>query len=568
MSIEDKLSYLNETKQQIKQAIISKGVNIADSDSFRSYADKISNISGGGSIEPKPSISGFGLVGYADALANTAKGEHSTSASNWYTLDGSFLSQGGSPASYWVENGLKITSTKNPYMRFGSPFKFVTQANGFTIEGVFTLTKDISGTSQAKIIFGSVQSGGATLRIYPNTNSIYGSSYDKSTGSNVFIYIVDGGGSTGEDLSNSIYCPINKPVYACFRYDGNKLSLYTTVSNTIYTSTESYPVLGESSDGRMCIGYDGNSTGQIGDTAYNADMIAHSFRYYKRCITDEEMHNNLAFDRARYNIPTDYRDDVIFTINPTPSTAEVILTSEGYTQEGNSIAVKQGDTVEYTVRARGYIIQSGSAVASASSPTLDITLEPIPETYEVLESLTKTDRQNAYLDTKYLLKTNTTVRMRASTPAMSGYFFGISDNNVAGWGTGIASSNLSWYIYGAPNRKLYLSETGIIADKIYDIKQTPEGLWLDNEQLLSAPNSGVSNTLNLWLFAAHFRTSNSATIATGSLATIYDCQIYEDDVLKLDLIPVKQVSTGIYGMYDQLNENFYPVTLNSSFKAN
>lgn len=44
----DKLEYLFITKEQIKQAIIAKGVEVSDSDTFRSYAEKIGLISGGG----------------------------------------------------------------------------------------------------------------------------------------------------------------------------------------------------------------------------------------------------------------------------------------------------------------------------------------------------------------------------------------------------------------------------------------------------------------------------------------------------------------------------------------
>lgn len=45
MTIADKLTYLNETKQAIKQAIIDKGVEVADTDTFRNYANKIGEIS-------------------------------------------------------------------------------------------------------------------------------------------------------------------------------------------------------------------------------------------------------------------------------------------------------------------------------------------------------------------------------------------------------------------------------------------------------------------------------------------------------------------------------------------
>ena len=48
----EKLSYLNETKQAIKTAIQGKGVAVQDSDTFRSYAQKIAN------IDTKPELSG------------------------------------------------------------------------------------------------------------------------------------------------------------------------------------------------------------------------------------------------------------------------------------------------------------------------------------------------------------------------------------------------------------------------------------------------------------------------------------------------------------------------------
>ncbi|MCI8470419.1 MAG: BspA family leucine-rich repeat surface protein [Clostridia bacterium] len=51
MSTAEKLNYLLETKNQIRNAIEGKGVSIADTDSFRSYASKIGQIQGGGGNE-------------------------------------------------------------------------------------------------------------------------------------------------------------------------------------------------------------------------------------------------------------------------------------------------------------------------------------------------------------------------------------------------------------------------------------------------------------------------------------------------------------------------------------
>ena len=56
-TIADKLTYLSGTKDAIKQAIIAKGVEVTDTDTFRSYANKIEAIQagGGGSIAGAPS---------------------------------------------------------------------------------------------------------------------------------------------------------------------------------------------------------------------------------------------------------------------------------------------------------------------------------------------------------------------------------------------------------------------------------------------------------------------------------------------------------------------------------
>lgn len=49
----EKAQYTNETKSLIKQAIRSKGVEVADTDTFRSYVEKILAIKTGGNLQAK-----------------------------------------------------------------------------------------------------------------------------------------------------------------------------------------------------------------------------------------------------------------------------------------------------------------------------------------------------------------------------------------------------------------------------------------------------------------------------------------------------------------------------------
>lgn len=54
MSISDKLVYLSGTKDAIRDAIEQKGVTVPEETTFREYADKISQISGGGGGDNPP----------------------------------------------------------------------------------------------------------------------------------------------------------------------------------------------------------------------------------------------------------------------------------------------------------------------------------------------------------------------------------------------------------------------------------------------------------------------------------------------------------------------------------
>ena len=52
-TLKEKLDYLEETKLQIKQAIIEKGIEVNDKDTFRSYVDKIREIKSSEFIMPQ-----------------------------------------------------------------------------------------------------------------------------------------------------------------------------------------------------------------------------------------------------------------------------------------------------------------------------------------------------------------------------------------------------------------------------------------------------------------------------------------------------------------------------------
>lgn len=75
-TINDKLAYLEETKTAIKDAIVTKGVEVSDTDTFRSYATAIENIESGG---------GETIVNQTKSIEINANGETTVSYDEGYT---------------------------------------------------------------------------------------------------------------------------------------------------------------------------------------------------------------------------------------------------------------------------------------------------------------------------------------------------------------------------------------------------------------------------------------------------------------------------------------------------
>lgn len=113
----DKLNYLSETKDAIKQAIVGKGVTVDDSTTFREYADKIGDIDGGGSkvitIKSSPIV--------ADNEGNASSGHRIQNiitkidlSDVVFDLD-SWGKEGNTlDAAYMFEDFINLTSVKFP----------------------------------------------------------------------------------------------------------------------------------------------------------------------------------------------------------------------------------------------------------------------------------------------------------------------------------------------------------------------------------------------------------------------------------------------------------------------
>lgn len=125
-----KLDYLAETKSLIKSALIEKGQEVADEDTFRSYADKILAISGGGSADERVKYVTFmngatELIKYPVIAGDTCKdvvAENIIEAptkeqteSTVYSFGGWSLTDGGEADSSALEN---VTEDRTVYVAF------------------------------------------------------------------------------------------------------------------------------------------------------------------------------------------------------------------------------------------------------------------------------------------------------------------------------------------------------------------------------------------------------------------------------------------------------------------
>lgn len=70
-SIRKKIEYLEATKKAIRDAIVAKGVAVADTDTFRSYADKIDSIKGTSHTTPTNTYEKGTLAGKVAYLLDT-----------------------------------------------------------------------------------------------------------------------------------------------------------------------------------------------------------------------------------------------------------------------------------------------------------------------------------------------------------------------------------------------------------------------------------------------------------------------------------------------------------------
>lgn len=143
-SIADKSNYLIATKKAIKTALVEKGVSVSDSDTFRSYADKVKSIEAGGGSADKIYATNYSsitpqendkvLIKYGTQAGIELDTEftvgNSTSAKN--VLPMIFFNQNTIICGYGEKSGVRIEYIDNDWSSVG--FSFSASLRKYTLE--------------------------------------------------------------------------------------------------------------------------------------------------------------------------------------------------------------------------------------------------------------------------------------------------------------------------------------------------------------------------------------------------------------------------------------------------
>ena len=277
MTIIDKLNQLLQTKTLIKEALIAKGVEISDTDSFDSYVGKIENITSGRANIPA------GVVYWIDGQCNTRNGKDHTK--NY--MENLIWNNTGSSTNGYLEklNNGSDNYWDGDYLTLGNyayyPYVY---SNNLTIESLIKINK----TPTTSIIWASCASQGGWYLLVTTDNKILFGVHQ---------------GSSYTTITSDVVLDLNTPYYVVATFEANNQltlrlcnvdgSLQTTASTTVMTyklsnfgmGTQSY-ASSSSSDKH----WDGLQIGMV--------------RVWNKNLTDKEIQANYEETKNRFKEDT------------------------------------------------------------------------------------------------------------------------------------------------------------------------------------------------------------------------------------------------------------------------
>ena len=286
-TIQDKLNYLNTTKGLIKQAIIDKGQTIADTDTFRSYANKINAIKSGSKLnvfvqDTEPATKeGIWIKASNKTLEKVITDENVYASETWGEVDKTL--------PYDFYNGSAVAVDTDIYLFGGggaskSAYKYDTTTN------IYTELTDIPFSFR----FGSAVSIGTNIYLFGGSRAST-TAYKYDTLTNTYTLL-----SAIRTFYNGSAVAVGTDIYLLGGNSANgEITKYNTITETFTTISEAIPYDFENG-AAVAVGTDIYLFGG-GDSTYQ------KFTYKYDTLTN-------VFTKLS-DIPIEFSDDIAVTID-------------------------------------------------------------------------------------------------------------------------------------------------------------------------------------------------------------------------------------------------------------
>ena len=230
--LQDNLDYLNNTKQIIKQSIINKGQAISDTDTFRSYADKISAIETG-----KGDVKLFETEEAMQADTKAKEGDLAVVYKNEINVD-TFKGLYEYHSNYKDTNSIQLVNISNTEIaEYNENFSFIWNNSFGTVIDLSKLKKCLDKMNE--------DLSKSNFYIFVKDNEIYASPYDNVSNNISNVYILNTGEIIGLGPNLSAYEDLSTlPSVQMYKLnlDTSTYTLYQTinVSQTTYKRDKTY----------------------------------------------------------------------------------------------------------------------------------------------------------------------------------------------------------------------------------------------------------------------------------------------------------------------------------------
>ena len=230
--LQDNLDYLNNTKQIIKQSIINKGQAISDTDTFRSYADKISAIETG-----KGDVKLFETEEAMQADTKAKEGDLAVVYKNEINVD-TFKGLYEYDSNYKDTNSIQLVNISNTEItEYSENFSFNWNNSFGTVIDLSKLKKCLDKMNE--------DLSKSNFYIFVKDNEIYASPYDETSNNISNVYILNTGEIIGLGPNLAAYKDLSTlPSVQMYKLnlDTSTYTLYQTinVSQTTYKRDKTY----------------------------------------------------------------------------------------------------------------------------------------------------------------------------------------------------------------------------------------------------------------------------------------------------------------------------------------